>query len=88
MRDTSDLRDKILSLWQRFENGKLTGTEARTHIGFARTVLEAVKVEIAAAHLDQINIPAVTINGMSTRMLGSKKRYRKHSSESESRQSL
>lgn len=61
MDDTAAVRKKILSLWSKFDSGKLPTSEARTHIGFARTVLETLKVEIAAAHLAQVSIPSVPI---------------------------
>ena len=61
MEDTAEVRKKILALWARFDSGKLPTSEARTHIGFARTVLETLKVEIAAAHLAQAVIPAVPV---------------------------
>lgn len=62
MDDTAAVRRKMLSLWARFDEGKVPTSEARTHIGFARTVLETLKVEIAAAHLAQVSIPSVPLN--------------------------
>jgi hypothetical protein len=58
--DTAALRAKMLKLWQLFEQGKLSATEARVHIGFARTVVETIKVEIAAAHLGPAAIRPLT----------------------------
>lgn len=65
------MREKMLALWKKLDEGKLTHAEARVHIGFARTVLDTLKVEIAAAHLSEASVPHVqmapkrvkTING-------------------------
>ncbi len=59
MKDTEALRSKMLKLWETFDQGKLTATEARVHIGMARTILDTLKVEIAAAHLNSAILPAV-----------------------------
>lgn len=59
--DTADVRQKMLTLWQKVDQGKLSHAEARVHIGIARTVLDTLKVEIAAAHLQEANIPAVQV---------------------------
>jgi len=71
MNDTSQLRSKLLGLWNDFDEGKLDAAEARVHIGFARATLDTLKVEIAAAHLSAAVVPAVTlgrqIEGKSTR---------------------
>lgn len=61
VRDTTELAARVNQLWDMFSNKKLTSQEARTHIGFARTLLEAKKVEIAAAHLNAGNVPPVTL---------------------------
>lgn len=37
MRDTSLLREKMLDIWAKFEAGKISPQEARTHVGLART---------------------------------------------------
>jgi len=79
MKDTADLRKKVLALWGKFDDGKLTATEARTHIGFARTLLDAVKVEIAAAHLNQRDVPAVSIGAEPVRVVGAKRLARAYS---------
>jgi hypothetical protein len=56
----------MLTLWKNFDNGKLSTADARVHIGFARTVLDSLKVEIAAAHLAIAEVPALEIeNGKS-----------------------
>ena len=57
MEDTGEIRQKMLALWAKYDTGKLTLGEARTHIGFARTVLETLKVEIASAHLERVALP-------------------------------
>lgn len=59
--DTGDVRDKMLALWKKLDQGKITHTEARVHIGFARTVLDTLKVEIAAAHLQESSLPKVRL---------------------------
>lgn len=61
MDDTGEIRRKMLALWNRFDKGEIAASEARTHIGFARTVLETLKVEIAAAHLAQSHVPVVEL---------------------------
>ena len=61
MKDTSQLRNKLLTLWAKFDKGEIDATEARTHIGFARATLDTIKVEIAAAHLSSAQIPAVPL---------------------------
>lgn len=58
---TDVLQDKLLTLWGKMERGELSNQEARTHVGFARAILDCKKVEIAAAHLNLPNIPSVTL---------------------------
>lgn len=68
MDNTEAIRNKMLALWAKFDSGKISAGEARTHIGFARTVLDSLKVDIAAAHLSESNIPTVTLtNGRAHR---------------------
>ena len=62
LQDTVELREKILKLWHNFEEGNLSAAEARVHIGFARAVLESLKVEIAAAHIGPGAIAALGVN--------------------------
>lgn len=69
MHDTSDIRDKLLGFWAKYENGKLTANEARVHIGFGRAVLDSLKVEIAAAHLNSAHVPPVTLTARSQKVL-------------------
>jgi hypothetical protein len=59
--DTGDVREKMLALWRKLDQGKISHTEARVHIGFARTVLDTLKVEIAAAHLNDTALPKVPL---------------------------
>ena len=61
--DTGDVREKMMKLWAKLDQGKLTHAEARAHIGFARTILDTIKVEIAAAHLQDASVPAVPLVG-------------------------
>lgn len=61
MKDTAELRGKMLEIWAQIDSGKMSSTDARVHIGIARTVLDTLKVEIAAAHLNVANIPAVAL---------------------------
>lgn len=63
MRSTDDLRQKLLKFWSAFERGEVSTQDARIHIGFSRAVLDSLKVEIAAAHLNESNIPAVPLSG-------------------------
>lgn len=60
MRDTADIRAKILEIWRQVEQKKMSASEARLHIGLARAVLDTLKVEIAAAHL-AASIPSVSV---------------------------
>jgi hypothetical protein len=63
MKDTQQLRNKLLKLWAAFDNGDIDSAEARTHIGFARATLDTLKVEIAASHLSAAQIPPVSLEG-------------------------
>jgi len=62
MKDTADIREKMLRLWKLVDEKKISTPEARLHIGIARTILETLKVEIAAAHLSQQQLSSVPIN--------------------------
>ena len=76
MKDTGQLRARLLKLWAQFDKGEIDATEARTHIEFARATLDTIKVEIAASHLSAAQIPPVplvepingTINGRARRL--------------------
>ena len=61
MRNTSDIRAKLLTIWQQIDEKKISASEARLHISVARAILETLKVEMAAAHIAQANIPPVSI---------------------------
>jgi hypothetical protein len=61
MKDTADIRERMLRIWKLVDEKKISASEARLHIALARTVLETLKVEIAAAHLNQTNLPSVSI---------------------------
>lgn len=63
MKDTSEIRNKMIGLWRKFDQKKITHQEARIHIGMARAILETHKVEIAAAHLELSQISPVS-NGV------------------------
>ena len=56
---TSDIRKRILHVWKLVDEKKISSAEARLQMGLARTVLETMKVEIAAAHLAQADIPPI-----------------------------
>jgi hypothetical protein len=64
LKDTADVRAKLLKIWDLVDDRKIPLSEARTHISLARAVLDTLKVEIAAAHLSQAQIPAVPILGL------------------------
>jgi len=61
MRDTAGIRQKMMEIWSRVDSGDMTHQEARVHIGLARTVLDTLKVEIAAAHLNVSSVPPVSL---------------------------
>lgn len=64
IKDTQDIRDKLLQVWALVDQKKISAAEARLHIGLARTVLETLKVECTFAHLAQTHIPAVPVIGL------------------------
>jgi hypothetical protein len=61
LRDTAEIRQKLLNIWKLVDEKKVSASEARLHIGLARAVLETLKVEIAAAHLTRAEIPSVSL---------------------------
>lgn len=61
IKDTAEIRDKMLKIWRMVDEKKMSAAEARLHIGIARTILETLKVEIAAAHLNQAQLPPVIL---------------------------
>ena len=58
---TSDIRAKILHVWKLVDERKISHPEARLQMGLARTVLETLKVEIAAAHLARVDVPPIPV---------------------------
>lgn len=58
---TADIRMKMLKLWKQVDEGTISASQLRLHIGLARVILETLKVEMTAAHLSQVNIPPVTV---------------------------
>lgn len=69
MATTSDIRKRILHVWKLVDEKKISPLEARLQMGLARTVLETLKVEIAAAHLSQAEIPPIPVRFPSVTMM-------------------
>jgi len=63
VKDTQDIRDKMNKIWERVEAKTISAAEAKLQISLARTMLESLKVDIAAAHLAQSKIPSVSVVG-------------------------
>jgi hypothetical protein len=61
MKDTADIRAKLLDIWKQIDKKEISSSEARLHISVARAILDTLKVEMTAAHLAQSNIPSVPI---------------------------
>jgi hypothetical protein len=61
LKDTSDIRAKLLDVWKQIDEKKISSSEARLHISVARAILDTLKVEMAAAHLARSSIPPVAI---------------------------
>jgi hypothetical protein len=61
IKDTADIRAKLLDVWKQIDEKKISSSEARLHISVARAILDTLKVEMAAAHLAQQQIPSVPI---------------------------
>jgi hypothetical protein len=61
LKDTADIRIKLLEIWKQIDEKKISSSEARLHISVARAILDTLKVEMAAAHLAQQSIPSVSI---------------------------
>ena len=68
--NTGDVRRKLLDVWRQVDEKSISASEARLHISLARAVLETLKVEIAAAHLTQSNIPSITLSGRTIGLTG------------------
>ena len=62
IKDTADIRAKLLDIWKRIDEKKISSAEARLHISVARAVLDTLKVEMAAAHLARTDIPSVPLS--------------------------
>lgn len=60
-KNTFEIREKMLQIWKQVDDKTMSASEARLHIGLARLILETLKVEIAAAHLAQLDIPSVPL---------------------------
>lgn len=58
---TADLRAKMLDLWERVDRGEISAQDVRVHVSLARTILDSLKVEIAAAHVNMEDIPTVSL---------------------------
>jgi hypothetical protein len=63
LKDTADIRTKLLEIWKQIDEKKISSSEARMHISVARAILDTLKVEMAAAHLARDNIPSVPMLG-------------------------
>jgi hypothetical protein len=61
LKDTADIRTKLLEVWKQIDEKKISSSEARLHISCARAILDTLKVEMAAVHLAQQSIPSVPI---------------------------
>jgi hypothetical protein len=61
LKDTADIRVKLLEIWKQIDEKKISSSEARLHISVARAILDTLKVEMAAAHLAQQSFPSVPI---------------------------
>ena len=61
IKDTADIRMKLLEVWKLIDEKKISSSEARMHISVARAILDTLKVEMTAAHLAREAIPSVPI---------------------------
>jgi hypothetical protein len=43
--DIADIRKHLIDTWQGFERGRVDGNTARTHIAFARAIMQTLKAE-------------------------------------------
>ena len=62
VKDTADIRAKLLEIWKLVDAKQISASEARLHISLARAVLETMKIEIAYAHLTQTQIPPMPMS--------------------------
>jgi hypothetical protein len=65
IKNTADIRAKLLEVWRQIDEKSISSSEARLHISVARAILDTLKVEMTAAHLAQQTIPSVPIGGRS-----------------------
>ena len=70
IRNTNDIRQRLLEVWRQVDDHEISASEARLHISLARAILETLKVEIMAAHLTQTNIPSITLAGHASLSVG------------------
>ena len=61
LKDTADIRAKLLGIWKLIDDRKISASEARLHISVARAILDTLKVEMTAAHLAQQQFPSVPL---------------------------
>jgi hypothetical protein len=70
IKNTADIREKLLTIWKQIDEKKISSSEARLHISVARAILETLKVEMAAVHIAQSTIPSVPISGALRHQIG------------------
>ena len=63
IKDTGDIRAKLLEVWRRIDDKTISASEARLHIATARAILDTLKVEMVAAHLVRSQIPPMSVTG-------------------------
>ena len=51
IKDTQDIRDRMNKVLERIEAKTISASEAKLQISVCRTMLDSLKVDIAAAHL-------------------------------------
>ena len=49
LRDTNDLRQRLINIWSQHEAGTISNAVARTRAILAREILDTIKVEIVAS---------------------------------------
>lgn len=59
---TGDLRRQAFKEWQAMRLGNTNSRTALNNLAFAKFILDTVKVEISAAKLNLVSIPAVTFS--------------------------
>lgn len=63
IKDTKDLRLKLLQVYQDCERGQITNAAARARAYVAREILDTVKVEIMASRLGVTSFKPVRLDG-------------------------